>query len=359
MNSRITIDKSPQCINWVFTLNNPTQDELIILRSLVLSEKVAYICWGEEVGSEGTPHLQGYVELLNRQRLVGVKKILNSRCHFEPRRGTQQQAISYCKKDGVFVEFGTKKEQREVGLSEKDNLVQNRLLSIREKIKKGANEKEIYDDEPLMAARFPKYIDKCISWAKPPIRQELKVELHVGETASGKTHQAYHRYPDLWAAPIKCGNSLWFPGYSGEKVVLLDDFRGGITLDQLLRLLDKYPIQVETKGGFVWFNPDLIIITSNFSEDDWYDYHKREPHRAALKRRITHRALWKELRATACNADWIPNPIVVVLETPTESEESVEDDIVVHSQHSQEDLEELSEELLTSEDMAAWNNIKM
>lgn len=360
-NKGITIDKSPQAINWCFTLNNWTVEELVQLRGLALTHKnVSYICWGQEVGADGTPHLQGYLELSTRQRLTGVKKIIGARVHLELRQGSADQAIAYCRKgeqthlewksDGTSgPNFGLNAKFEEFGKAKvsttKENLIQNRLTSIREKIKSGVSEKQIYEDDPLMAAKYPRYIEKCIMWTNPGQRPDLKVEVHFGVTDSGKTFQAFKRYPDLYNMPVKSGNTLWFQGYAGEKVVLLDDFKGGFTLDQFLRLTDKYPIRVETKGGFTWFVPDLIIITSNFKEDDWYNYTNREAHRAALKRRITTRHIWANWVGTECDKDWKPlEEIILVPNTP--EDRSVEEDPSTQrilSQMNEWDLEQIED----------------
>ena len=42
----------------------------------------------------------------------------------------------------------------------------------------------------------------------------------------------------------------------------------------MLRLLDRYPCQVETKGGSINFAPKKIIILSNKAPEDWYDKNK-------------------------------------------------------------------------------------
>lgn len=71
--------------NWLFTLNNPEGlpdgDEL-------LSSGVTYAVFQEEVGENGTHHLQGYVELERNQALSYVTKLPGLEgAHFEQRRG--------------------------------------------------------------------------------------------------------------------------------------------------------------------------------------------------------------------------------------------------------------------------------
>lgn len=40
-------------------------------------------------------------------------------------------------------------------------------------------------------------------------------------------------------------------------------------------------------GGFQWWNPDKIYITSNSHPNTWYDYSKRQDKELALRRRFT------------------------------------------------------------------------
>lgn len=93
---------------WVFTLNNYTDDELSTLQTLSTAEDTPfrYIIWGKEVGENETPHLQGYLELKKKKRLSQLKALLGDRYHFEPRRGTAQQAADYCKKEDDYEEHG-------------------------------------------------------------------------------------------------------------------------------------------------------------------------------------------------------------------------------------------------------------
>lgn len=93
-----------QCKRWVFTLNNPTDDEVTHLTSNV--ETFEYLVFGREQGESGTPHLQGFFILKTKLRLRQVKLLISQRAHFEVCRGTPQQAAEYCKKDGDFEEFG-------------------------------------------------------------------------------------------------------------------------------------------------------------------------------------------------------------------------------------------------------------
>jgi hypothetical protein len=93
-----------QSTRWVFTLNNPTQDEISTLSHL--PQCATYLIFGEEVGASGTPHLQGFIIFSSRKRLASVRQIVGTRAHCETAKGTSQQARDYCCKDGKTTECG-------------------------------------------------------------------------------------------------------------------------------------------------------------------------------------------------------------------------------------------------------------
>lgn len=103
--------------SWCFTLNNPTDDDKNMIkegyydkksgrspagtkatnRSLFTAHKICHLSYGEEVGSSGTPHLQGIIVFSSRVALKRVKLFL-PRAHLEPMRGTYREAKDYCRK---------------------------------------------------------------------------------------------------------------------------------------------------------------------------------------------------------------------------------------------------------------------
>lgn len=94
-------------INWCFTINNYTKDQEDALAKLV-PDTARYIVSGKEKGEKNTPHLQGYVQFVNKKRLTQIKKITPfETAHLEPMMAKDpKQAAQYCKKDGDFIEYG-------------------------------------------------------------------------------------------------------------------------------------------------------------------------------------------------------------------------------------------------------------
>lgn len=90
---RNTNKKEPRSRNWVFTLNNYTEEEVTLLTQDIINAEYEI---QEEKGKEGTIHLQGAIIFQNARTLAQLKK-LNSRAHWEIARNTKA-AMQYCQK---------------------------------------------------------------------------------------------------------------------------------------------------------------------------------------------------------------------------------------------------------------------
>lgn len=60
-------------------------------------------------------------------------------------------------------------------------------------------------------------------------------------------------------------------------MVIIDDIRStSCSFDWLLKLLDRNALIVPTKGGFVNWNPEVILITCPESPDKCFSNHETE-----------------------------------------------------------------------------------
>jgi hypothetical protein len=262
---------------WCFTLNQFLPDEVLALRSFARGSSCTYMVFGREVGESGTRHLQGYLHLANRQRLSWLKNRVSQRAHFEIRRGTVLEASQYCKKDGDFEEFGTAPT---VTQGERTD-----LEKIKEEIRQGATELEIAENHFSKWVIYRRSFDRYRSLLQQPRDFASEVYVYWGDTGTGKTRKVFESEPDLWIAP---DNQLqWFDGYHGQEAVLFDDFVSvkNTRFGFLLQLLDRYPLQVPVKGGFVNWRPRRIYFTSNLAPGEWYTG-ANEQQLAALRRRF-------------------------------------------------------------------------
>lgn len=84
-----------------FTLNNYSEEEYADLLGTLGTQASGFVV-GKEVGSSGTPHLQCYAEFRSPMRLSSLKE-WNHRVHWEKARGTREQNLVYCRKEGSYV----------------------------------------------------------------------------------------------------------------------------------------------------------------------------------------------------------------------------------------------------------------
>ena len=268
------------CKHWCFTLPHPTPDECAHLACLYIESEagdVEFLAYGHEVGEGGTPHLQGYLELYQRKRLPWLKDHISARAHFEPRRGTREQARDYCFKDGEWLEFGQWHEEERGRRRDIEIMV----LQATE----GTPFYEAAQVEPS-TAQFPYAYTKLLEGqamaATLPYRP-VRVIVKVGPTGCGKTRSAYDNWPDLFVQDCSAGGEIWWDGYSGQSRLILDDFEGCIPYPYLLRLLDVYPIRIKVKGAHTYGRWSEVIITSNRAVLAWYPKRRDV---SALVRRI-------------------------------------------------------------------------
>lgn len=241
--------------NWCFTINNPTEEDE------PSRWDYTYMIYQPERGSNGTRHLQGYVRFASAKSLSAVKR-LNARAHWEVRRGTHAQAKEYCSKEvtraGELFEDGDEPEQGK----------RSDLDEVKARLQEGATEGEIADEFFGSWCRYHKAFNRYQILRQPRRSWKTEVTVIYGETGVGKSRLAQEKFPEAYWKE----KGQWWDGYENHESVIIDEFYGWIPYHQLLRLLDRYPMTVEVKGGAVNFVPKHIILTSNQQPCRWYTY---------------------------------------------------------------------------------------
>nr|USZ80629.1 replication-associated protein [Tick-associated circular virus-4] len=141
-------------------------------------------------------------------------------------------------------------------------------------------------------SRFPKQFMRnhaavsklCAMYDKPRPYGPVTVEIWWGPTGTGKSHNAFHMYPEAYRKTIP---GKWWEGYKGETTVVFEEFNPNedkeLRLPEILKILDKYPYQIEIKGASLQLRANHFIFTTNMDPRTWFDGH---PQQAALARRV-------------------------------------------------------------------------
>lgn len=220
-----------------------------------------YCVWQKEQGEAGTSHLQGYV-VFTSKKVLNQMKDLDRTAHWEIRRGNHAQAKEYCtkedtRKDGPW-EFGNEPIKGK----------RTDLLDICDKVKAGATCAEIASDHPDTFVRYHRGILSLQFILSKPRSFKTEVTVIHGATGVGKSRWAMEKYGE--AAYWKLPNSKWWDGYTGQEVSIIDEFYGWLSWTEILRLCDRYPCAVESKGGVLQFRSKHIVFLSNEHPISWY-----------------------------------------------------------------------------------------
>lgn len=269
---------------WCFTLNNPTEEELDLLTRYYgelesgLECLCTYIVLGFERGDQGTEHVQGYVEFGKRFDLLKVKRFLGHRVHLERRLGTAEEAATYCRKDGEFLEAGV--------ISKPQSGRRTDLESIRLAIRGGTNDATLADQYFGQWIFHRNAFREYRNLIRPQSRDWItECWIIWGITGTGKSRLVHSVSSDLYVAFDN--SAKWFDGYNGQADVLFDDFEGDTpSFGLFLRLVDRYPLSVPIKGGSVPWVPRRVFFTSNLDPAQWWSSHHVNQ-RLAWERRIT------------------------------------------------------------------------
>ena len=168
---------------WVFTLNNYFEGEMPLVRNYDQPqgvefysgpvpvwdhEDLVFLGYGKEVARTGTPHLQGVAVF---KRPVGLRtlKRLNSRAHFQPMRGSFDEAHAYASKENFvyWCEPGRQIESVK-GLVDQDHLrakviadEETTIVNLTEKIDKLTKLIEILDSN--LEKKIQKSLDEKLN----------------------------------------------------------------------------------------------------------------------------------------------------------------------------------------------------
>lgn len=223
-----------------------------------LPEGIQYIKGQLEVGESGYLHWQFVIRTKKKIRESAVVRIFGP-YHCEATRSSA--ALDYVWKEDTKV-IGTEFELGSIPFKRSSPPDWERVRQLA----RIGHLDEIPPDIYVRCYNQLRRIGTDNLRADPIVRECV---CYWGVTGSGKSRRAWSE-ATMDAYP-KDPNSKFWDGYNGQANVVIDEFRGGIAVNHLLRWLDRYPVLVEVKGSSVALCCRKIWFTSNIAPRDWYD----------------------------------------------------------------------------------------
>jgi len=225
----------------------------------------------EHAPTTGTEHLDFYYEYDGQRRLSTernkFKKVFGSgNFSLEPAKGTAGENQDYSSKEqGRYVEHGTPS----IGQGKDSS-----WDTLKDQLSKGeVTTDDLCVSDPVRYHQYGRTMHKLEDiFLRKRFRTEMTTcEWLYGPTGVGKSHRALSDYnPDthyLW----KQSDKGWQDGYTGQPIVIINEFRGSIPYPDLLELIDKWPITLPRRGREpVPFLAKHIIITSSLHPSKIY-----------------------------------------------------------------------------------------
>lgn len=277
-----------QSRKWLLTINNPEEHNLVHseIRSILLTIKnLSYWCMCDETGSNGTYHTHLFLFKTSAIRFSTIKKLFPA-AHIDKAFGSIQDNYDYILKQGKH------KNTDKADTNHKDTFecsgempyerqgARNDLMELYQMFDSGMTDAEILAENPNYILRVDKFsaARQAILFSKyRNIQRDVEVVYIFGEPGTGKSasiqnvfgykFNEYYRVTD-YKNP--------FDSYSGEDVIVFEEFRGQIPLSAMLNYLDIYPVELKARYSNKQACYTKIFIISNISLDNQYTWIQRE-----------------------------------------------------------------------------------
>ena len=287
--------------NFLLTYNDP---EDVIGMHIDLAEHLTntfeedldFIAVGKETApTTGTIHYHAILLLKNRlfTRNNAVFDYKSIHPNYQTIRNNIRKTYLYVIKGGNYTQSDLKRFELEDEKKGRERREKNKLL-MNGDILKAYEEGEI---GPIEFIRAQKIRSIKIQIEPTMIKRDAPLVIwFYGKTGTGKTRKTMEIAEELNLKTWMSSDSLkWFDGYCNQELAIIDDLRKEILPNWafLLRLLDRYALIVQIKGGFTRWNPKIIIITSPVEPHECFSWYNRQGEQQAwdseeqLERRLT------------------------------------------------------------------------
>lgn len=227
-----------------------------------LPPRTQYVAWGHETcPTTGKRHLQ--VWAYGEKRSIKAWSVDFGNSHIEGMMGSMLQCDKYQSKQNQLKELGL----RPMHSGHKRTLVDFTDACIRDP---HIAPVDFAIENPDYAPTYVQYGRGLEKLSAAAYAKRIKgdhtapevIYIH-GPPGSGKSRHVRELEPDIYDVPAADGFK-WKDGYHAHEAVLFDNVsrKSLRDPDQFLKEIDRYPVRVSIKGGFVMWKPKRIYITS-------------------------------------------------------------------------------------------------
>jgi hypothetical protein len=289
--------KDSQSRKWQITINNPIEKGFThdrIKQELGEMKSLIYWVMADEIGENGTYHTHIYLQAKSGVRFSSVKNRFEGG-HFEMAKGTAKDNTDYVEKSGKWENDkkhdtqvdGTIERWGEMPVERQGS--RNDLADVYSMVKQGMTNFQIMEEIPDMMFNLDK-----LETVRQTIRDEeyrgkwrdLDVQYIYGETGTGKTRSVMEKYG--YGNVYRVTDYTHpFDGYMGQDVILFEEFRSSLSLGDMLKYLDGYPVVLPCRYANKQACFTKVYISTNVSLNEQYANIQRDSYedfRAFLRR---------------------------------------------------------------------------
>lgn len=272
-----------QSRKWSLVINNPPECGLDHSAIVEILRKFspAYFCMADEIATTGTYHTHIFLYSPSPIRFSTVKNRFPT-AHIDKTYGSAKENRDYIRKEGkwaetdkaetkvpdTFLEWGDMPTEKEEKAPQMYKLIQE--------VRDGISTANIIEGSPNLAFRV-RDIDALrqtlLSDRYASENRKIEVWYIFGASGTGKTRGIYERHDAKDICRItnyRNGRGISFDGYTGQDVLVFEEFHSQIPIEDMLNYLDIYPLSLPARYSDRVACYTRVYITSNLPLEKQY-----------------------------------------------------------------------------------------
>lgn len=272
-----------QSRKWSLVINNPQECGLDHSAIVEILRKFspAYFCMADEIATTGTYHTHIFLYSPSPIRFSTVKNRFPT-AHIDKTYGSAKENRDYIRKEGkwadtdkaetkvpdTFLEWGDMPAEKEEKAPQMYKLIQE--------VRDGISTANIIEGSPNLAFRV-RDIDTLrqtlLSDRYASENRKIEVWYIFGASGTGKTRGIYERHDAKDICRItnyRNGRGISFDGYTGQDVLVFEEFHSQIPIEDMLNYLDIYPLSLPARYSDRVACYTRVYITSNLPLEKQY-----------------------------------------------------------------------------------------